>query len=98
MDWAKDRDHQGLLSIGNAKRLFELGLIRRIDREWSRAPVIILTSDGLVAARMLLASEVSKDAPVNVGEMRERLRDYVSQRDAAMTEMREQIDDIPVES
>jgi hypothetical protein len=98
-DWIKyasDTTYSGLPSISNAKVLYDRGLVRRVRRRWwEDTPVFVLSPDGEIAARILLADDLPLDAPAEAIAIREILQEYIAER-AERAAMREDLR-IPVE-
>lgn len=78
-------------------RLVANGLVTSVERSWSKVPVSILTSDGKVAARLLLTEEIPEDAPDGLFEIRKKMstsRPQVPPDDAVPAAQREE-DQVP---
>jgi hypothetical protein len=73
-DQASASPFKGLPYLVSDKELYERGLARRIQAEWSNRPVFVLTPDGITATRMLRSLDIPSNAPPGLADVRAKLQ------------------------
>jgi hypothetical protein len=93
-DRANSSEMNGMRVIPGSVELYERGFVRRVRKDWSPDPVYVLTADGLIAARVLLA----RDLPNGVSAEATTIRAKLAKWDQEMDEQgRNLASQVPVE-